>query len=83
MQEKQPGDSCGILVLVRTPLNDTRTRLLRKMLSNPENSVVFLAPGIAWEEHPKERIFRLDDNGFSWTEVYDLVRRSPRILTLS
>ncbi|MCL4460112.1 MAG: hypothetical protein M1297_00120 [Nitrospirae bacterium] len=83
MEEKQSGDCFDILVLVRTPLDPSRTRLLKKMLSRPQNGAVLLNPTIEWEKTPEERVFRLDEKGFSWPEFYDLVRRSPRILTLS
>ena len=83
MNTTPSGESNGILVLVRTPLDGTGTRLLRKILSNPQNSAVFLDPAIVWENLPEERVYRLDEKTVFWSEVYDLVRKSPKILTLA
>ena len=83
MNKPKSGKSGGILVLVRSPLDGSGTRLLRKILSNPSNSAVFLDPTVPWENAPEEKVFRLDEKTFSWNEVYDLVRSSPKILTLA
>ncbi|AFS52427.1 hypothetical protein [Leptospirillum ferriphilum] len=83
MNTSPSGESSGILVLVRTPLDGSSTTLLRKILSNPQNSAVFLDPAVPWENLPEERVYRLDEKTVFWSEVYDLVRKSPKILTLA
>ena len=83
MNTSPSGETSGILVLVRTPLDGSSTTLLRKILSNPQNSAVFLDPAVPWKNLPEERVYRLDEKTVFWSEVYDLVRKSPKILTLA
>lgn len=77
------------LILARNPLTTSEVRFVRGVLKNAgDSALVLIGPTPSWDASDGERVYRvgnssMDHPTLSWADLYDAIRRSDRIMTVS
>ena len=78
------------LILARNPLTASETRFVRRVLkTDTDASLVLIGSSPRWDTAEGERVYQVDGSSpadhpvLSWGDLYDIIRDSDRILTVS
>lgn len=77
------------LILARNPLSASEAGFVRGVLKTAgDSALVLIGPSPRWDAVKGERVYRVsnapaDHPTLSWADLYDVIRRSDRILTVS
>jgi hypothetical protein len=77
------------LILARNPLTASETRFVRQVLkTDTDASLVLIGSSPRWDTAEGERVYQIgsspaDHPALSWGDLYDIIRDSGRILTVS